>query len=342
MKEKLLEIIQAGAIGDAFGYQVEFDKIDTIKQKYGIFGIKYEESNLEKDASDDTQMTLFLWDAIIKYIKNNEVYDEKSFTKEVHKSFMEWFSTQTHHPVYSSEFAISNSSILSNEELFKRQAPGATCLSALSTNTARSTVKKINDSKGCGSVMRVAPLLLLKEHYKLTNEALFVASMNQAAITHGNDEGMAATSFFTIILEELKNQKSVDEAYHIALNLTYKLKPNKFSSYIESVYKKAQEPNLLKENDLTDQIGEGWIADEAVGVALYCAVKAQSFAHCLELSSNHSGDSDSTASMAAQLYVAKNGLDEKDILFKTDLDNVIISLKNKTDNINIKTVFKRI
>ena len=59
MKEKLLEIIQAGAIGDAFGYQVEFDKIDTIKQKYGIFGIKYEESNLEKDASDDTQMTLF-------------------------------------------------------------------------------------------------------------------------------------------------------------------------------------------------------------------------------------------------------------------------------------------
>lgn len=342
MNEKILKIIQAGAIGDAFGYQIEFDKIEVIKKKYGLNGIKYESSKLEKDASDDTQMTLFLWDAIIKYAKENQVYDENSFTKEAHKSFMEWFSTQTHHPVYSSKFTFSKSSILSNKELFKRQAPGATCLSALSTNAARSKVKKINDSKGCGSVMRVAPLLLLKENYNLTNEQLFVASMNQAAITHGNDEGMAATAFFTVLLEEFKNQKSVDEAYQIALRITNQLKPTNFSSYIESVYKKAQEQITLKENALTEQIGGGWIADEAVGVALYCTIKAQSFAHCLELSSNHSGDSDSTASMAAQLYVAKNGLGEKDILFKTDLDNVILSLKNKTDNKNIKTVFKRV
>lgn len=315
---EIKEIIQAGAIGDAFGYQVEFQSMEQINILYGEKGIKYHASS-EKDASDDTQMTLFLWEAVKNYIKENNVFNLEGFTKQAHQSFKDWYQTQ----INRSSMSDSQDGLLNFKELYKRQAPGNTCMSALHNNINRSVKFKINDSKGCGSVMRVAPLLVLKQHYKLTSEELFDVSAYQAAITHGNDEGMSATGFFTVLLDDLANGQSFKDAYSHSLQVTKKQKPNNFINYIAGVYQKSLEPGLLEGNDLEKTIGGGWIADEAVGVALYCAMKTNSFAQCLELSTNHSGDSDSTASMAAQLYVAKNGLVVSDILFPTDLDNVI-------------------
>ena len=55
-------------------------------------------------------------------------------------------------------------------------------------------------------------------------------------------------------------------------------------------------------------LGEGWVGEEALAVGLYCAMSAQSFEECIELAANHDGDSDSTASIAGQLYGARYGL----------------------------------
>lgn len=324
---EIKQIIQAGAIGDAFGYQVEFQSMQQIQILYGERGIKYRASS-EKNASDDTQMTLFLWEAVKTYIKENERFSLEDFTKHAHIAFKDWYETQVNS--YSS---FSNKEgLMGFEELYKRQAPGNTCMSALHNHTNRGVKFKINDSKGCGSVMRVAPLLVLKEHYKLSSEELFDVSAHQAAITHGNDEGMSATAFFTVLLDDLANGKIFSDAYTNSLQVTKKQKPNGFTNYIENVYKKALEPSLLTGDDLEKSIGGGWISDEAVGVAMYCAMKTNSFTQCLELSTNHSGDSDSTASMAAQLYVAKNGLTDSDILFPTDLDNVVEHLSQPLAN----------
>ena len=325
--EKLQEIIQAGAIGDAFGYQVEFDNIIRIIDKYGSNGIKYKISD-ELPASDDTQMTLFLWEGVNEYIKDNSQYDLNSFIILAHKYFKNWYRTQT--TKYNEDI---KEGLLSYKSLFKRQAPGTTCMTALGNHASRSVHMKINDSKGCGNVMRVAPLILLKSHYSLTSEQLFEVAVHQAAITHGNDEGMSATGFFTLLLDDLKNKNGFDFSFKNALNITEKLKPNGFVEYIKQIYKKCNENNLFEQDELIKEIGSGWIADEAVGVALYCSIKAQKFSDCLEVSTNHSGDSDSTASMAAQLYVAHHGLNKEDILFKTDLDEII-------KNLTLSTKFK--
>jgi ADP-ribosylglycohydrolase len=55
-------------------------------------------------------------------------------------------------------------------------------------------------------------------------------------------------------------------------------------------------------------LGEGWVGEEALAVGLYGAMTASTFAECIELAANHDGDSDSTASIAGQLYGAKHGL----------------------------------
>jgi ADP-ribosylglycohydrolase len=54
--------------------------------------------------------------------------------------------------------------------------------------------------------------------------------------------------------------------------------------------------------------GLGWVGDEALAVGLHAAATAQSFHEAIEVASNHDGDSDSTASIAGQLYGAKHEL----------------------------------
>ncbi len=52
---------------------------------------------------------------------------------------------------------------------------------------------------------------------------------------------------------------------------------------------------------LVETLGSGWTGEEALAIALYCAVIARDFAHGVLLAMNHSGDSDSTGSIAGNI-----------------------------------------
>lgn len=306
------EIIKAGAIGDAFGYQVEFKSYEDIVAAYGPQGVTYAEKK-HLVASDDTQMTLFLWEAVNKYIESNSSFDRKTFIDYAHENFKNWYTTQT-------SMRLGSEGIMKEKVLFSRRAPGNTCMFALSSPIPRDRNIKINDSKGCGSVMRTAPLLFIQDYYALSQEELFEVAIDQAAITHGHDEGLAATGFFTIFLSQLRSNKDITAVFENSLVTTRNLLPSEFSDYISTIYQ-IKEP--LTGVDLTRLIGLGWTADEAVGIALHCAIHSSTFKECLERATNHAGDSDSTASLACQLYVARHGLEKSDILVTTDLDYLI-------------------
>jgi ADP-ribosylglycohydrolase len=50
------------------------------------------------------------------------------------------------------------------------------------------------------------------------------------------------------------------------------------------------------------RIGGGWVGEEALAIALYCALSAQGdFARGVLLAVNHSGDSDSTGAITGNL-----------------------------------------
>jgi ADP-ribosylglycohydrolase len=53
--------------------------------------------------------------------------------------------------------------------------------------------------------------------------------------------------------------------------------------------------------DAIAHLGEGWVAEEALAIALYCASVAGDFADGVTLAVNHDGDSDSTGSIAGNL-----------------------------------------
>ena len=64
------------------------------------------------------------------------------------------------------------------------------------------------------------------------------------------------------------------------------------------------------EQDATEcvrELGEGWVGEEALAIGIYAALRASSFEEALIIAANHDGDSDSTASIAGQVYGAWHG-----------------------------------
>jgi ADP-ribosylglycohydrolase len=57
------------------------------------------------------------------------------------------------------------------------------------------------------------------------------------------------------------------------------------------------------------KLGEGWVGEEALAIALYACLAATDFKDAIRIAANHDGDSDSTASIAGQLYGAWRGED---------------------------------
>lgn len=325
---KAKEIIYAGAIGDAFGYLIEFDSWEKIQQKYGVNGLQYHIfKNLYYRVSDDTQMTLFCWNAILNKLEEKKLNLE-AINEEIYIQYLDWYITQNSKE-YSKDY---KNPLMKYQEMWSSEAPGRTCLSALSSKKMGSMENKINDSKGCGGIMRVAPIAFLP----IENKEIFKLGCMQAAITHGHPEGYLSAGFFASLLRDLMNNSSFEKAYVNNLKILSEYQEaNNLLHYLEKVMFYMGQKNILRHNELTEKIGSGWVGEEALGIALYAFQKASSFSELLDLSANHSGDSDSTASLAAQLYVAKYGLENEyqEIYGSINIHSVIELLNSRHEKL---------
>lgn len=57
----------------------------------------------------------------------------------------------------------------------------------------------------------------------------------------------------------------------------------------------------------TEPLGAGWVAGEALAIALYCALAGGSAREALQLAANHPGNSDSTGAVCGNLLGAYHG-----------------------------------
>ena len=90
----------------------------------------------------------------------------------------------------------------------------------------------------------------------------------------------------------------------------------------------------LAENEADDlenihALGEGWVGDEALAIAVYCALRHRNdFSAGLIAAVNHKGDSDSTGAIAGNILGAWLGCGAIDNRWKTDLElyDVILAI----------------
>ncbi len=301
LKILLKNTLLAQALGDAFGYIVEFDKWESIKATYGNDGLIYEPSKLELVATDDTQMALFCLEGINNAQKKAE---EKGLkledpSDEIYKSFLDWNKTQD---IYhrADNYNENTVGLLAYEELYQRRAPGNTCLSALGSKRKGTVKNPINDSKGCGGIMRVTPIAFFAKNI----DDAFDWGVKQAAITHGHPEGYLSAGMYSAVAYELiHNTNDIFAAISKAEAILqdYPKSENMLEVVNKTIWA-SKHSEGLQNNSLTSELGQGWVGEEAFAVAVYCAATSTTFKELLEKSSNHSGDSDSTAMLAAGLW----------------------------------------
>lgn len=331
-----------GAAGDALGYPVEFLWIDDIRKRYGPCGIqRYDFDGLTGKAliSDDTQMTLFTAEGILSGLTQNRLNGTAiPLRKYVESAYADWLSTQRlgAQPPQSGG-PRHGSRLLQYPELYSRRAPGNTCLSALAERPKRSVTDFIaaplNNSKGCGGVMRVAPAAMLHSE---DIRAISMEGAQIAAITHSHPLGYLPAAMLTDLLNRIVYRNAepqslldlVRQSQHaIAEQFDGTPKTETLLACIDRAVQLAQEPQA---DDLTNiaALGGGWVAEETLAIAVYCSLRhADDFSAALTAAVNHDGDSDSTGAVTGNILGAwlgfeaiesrwKNGLELYDVLME--------------------------
>lgn len=302
-RERVLGSLFGGAVGDAFGYEVEFKLLAAIQRQYGAGGLRepvFHDGRLV--VSDDTQMTLFTLDALNRSADALKAHDLDTATANVRAAYLDWLSTQRD----SWKPSVTGERLLGFPELYKRRAPGNTCLAALEAGGHGTISQPINDSKGCGTVMRTAPIGFLC-HW-LEDREVFELAARASAITHGHPDGIAAGAAMAVIIANCLRGESIRSAAEHAMAMAAQWREGLDTvAEMQSALARAAAPAAQPLDDVT-ALGEGWVAEEALAVGLYSALIGTDFSNALCVAANHNGDSDSTASIAGQIYGAAHGI----------------------------------
>ena len=331
LQDRIRGSLVGGAIGDALGYPVEFiSSYEGIQAHYGERGITrldtrqhwLDETGQAGKAvvSDDTQMTLYTANGLLNAKKQNI-----SLKYGICRAYIEWYLTQVGKktPKYRDCW------ITDIPEMNHRRAPGNTCISAL--DSIYRGREPMNNSKGCGGVMRIAPIPLyaavldrmsIEEADKLAGEA--------AEITHQHPLGFIPASLMSHIIYRLAldsepTQESMKQYIMEGVEELHK-QYGAYHNDVERMAELAEQAILLLDNGKSDLenincLGEGWVGEEALAIALYCSLKHfDSFEEAMIASVNHKGDSDSTGAVTGNILGSAIGYAAIPQFYKDDME----------------------
>lgn len=295
---RTMDMLNAGAAGDALGYRVEFDSKERIEKEWGADGPEsVAEERGEGIVSDDTQMTLFVLEGLLAARTEDEVGET------VRSALNGWFETQR------SNFVRGKTGVASFCEMWARRAPGSTCVSALSSGGIGSSIMPTNDSKGCGSVMRSAPFGLAP--FLIDDASPGELAFETSFITHGHREAALSSMGLAEAVFAGLSGEPAEKAFE---RMTDMLSDEGESRALELCREALRLSDGSGGRTPPRVLGEGWVAEEALAIGVWAAAEASKGVPrwaAIRAAANHGGDSDSTASIAGNLIGALLGADER-------------------------------
>jgi len=301
--ENALGAMLGHALGDALGAPVEFMSRCEILKAYGLEGV----SELEPwsvgqvafargSYTDDTQMMLATTLACLDAAENWRSTGILGLVEAAHERYLEWFAIQDD-PQHS-------------------RRPGTTCLNALGSGSVGCVEDPINDRKGSGGIMRVTPVGIAFEP-----EQAFEAGIEVAAVTHGHPTGYLSAGAYADVLSRVARGSVIPEAVAEVRELL--LGFDDMDETLDAI-DLAVEFHIAGSHpvEAIQQIGEGWVAEEALGIALFCAMSypAEWIGGTLT-AVNITGDSDTTGCLTGALLGAAMGDSSLPVTWIDDLES---------------------
>ena len=326
-----------GAVGDALGAPVEFMDLATIRAKFGPAGVRNMAPAYGRAGgavTDDTQMTLFTAEGALRAHVRGLLKGISSMPGVVAHAYQRWLFTQGIKG--KAEDVGRDGWLLSNGDLFAVRAPGNTCVSALKEREVLGDSRPAqNQSKGCGGVMRVAPIGLYVASRGLPPRQAFTWGCEVAALTHGHPTGQLPAGVLAMVICELVEGCDLLRAMSNA-----KVVLQEHSAHEETLDAIVNGERLAvssrsPEASLAD-LGQGWVAEEALSIALFCALKGENLEEGVIMAANITGDSDSTAAITGNILGAMLGVHEipDRWLEKLELRQVITAMGDDLASVN--------
>lgn len=299
------------AIGDGLGYKVEFKSFEEIQALWPSASDARPMDNPIR-VTDDTQMMLALGRALQAVSPDYDSVD--NVREHIIHEFIVWLNDPENN-----------------------RAPGMTCLSAcekLETGIAwqEATVK---NSKGCGANMRVLPLGFMARKGLSTHQIAGLAQL-QSAVTHAHPTALAASDLTAMAIHYLLAGVQASELLDVLMGYAHSQQCIYHSQYLSDIWMRPgvmstetfiqrgweaciailQEvknglPRWREGADPCTYTGAGWVAEEALGTALFSfLLSPESFVEVIhQRSARSSGDSDSIACIAGALAGAYLGIE---------------------------------
>lgn len=310
LQDKCRGSLVGGAVGDALGYEVEFMNLTSIRNRFGEKGItRYVLHDGVAQFSDDTQMTLYTLEGLMNGVIDTKAGKKDEILPYIQSAYLNWYKTQTEIPA-----KLSDSWITNIRSLWSRRAPGLTCLGALENISNGFTVE--NNSKGCGGVMRVAPIGIFNAAHRHIYDYTDTAHLAgwSAEITHKHIASTFASALLATTVMNCISDETVDQMQFFfivtgGLVMMREYFPDHDDEWQEfdRLIRRALELGRsdVAEEDAIRELGEGWVGDEAIAIAILSVMRhIENFEDCIVCAVNHDGDSDSTGAIAGNIIGA--------------------------------------
>lgn len=309
-RSRAVNAVYGLAYGDAFGYRTEFQSHAQIVREHGVQGPKRPVPTV---ISDDTQMSLAVWNALNAYGELTVPLTYGSATRlaeEMAATYLMWAADPDNN-----------------------RAPGSTCLGSLArlTTMSHEDILRCTDteSKGCGSVMR-APWIGV--HPGINEDLVSSVAQLSAVMTHGHPTAIVAATVAAQLTWKLSESAiTLADAPAAATELTLAFRYDQtvlgdlweragyasaeefaligIHETVEALSHVATAAQLIRDNpgfDPCDLTGQGWTADTCLATALALAVSAVrgDAAATLARAAATNGDSDSIGAVCGALLGA--------------------------------------
>jgi ADP-ribosylglycohydrolase len=283
------------AAGDALGAPVEFLTYRDIVDRFGPDGVTAMEPSqhapagafLPGSVTDDTQLTVATARACLAALRPG---GEGDLVASAWREYVAWCRSQ--------------------EEPHLRRGPGATCLAALAGGGPPPGGAARNDSKGCGAVMRMAPVGLA-----LPPGRAFSAGAALGRLTHGHPSGYLGAAFLADVVSRVVRGAGPAPAIEETLTLlAHETGHDETTAAVRRAVAQAgadagapAAPAAIARQ--VAALGAGWVGEEALAIGVYCTLRFGADWRAAVLAAvDHGGDSDSTGCIAGALGGAVNGL----------------------------------